>query len=419
MNHKTIIGLFGFGCVGQGLFNVLLNSSGYKAEIKKIVVKNRVKKRSVDPQLFSYDKFDILNDKDINTIVELIDDSEEAFIIVSEALKKGKAVVTANKKMLAKYLEVLKQLQQEFDGKLLYEAAVCGSIPIIRNLEEYFDNEPIISIRGIFNGTTNYILTKIIQEGLSYAAALKNAQDLGFTESDPKNDVEGFDPTFKNCILAAHAFGVFIKPEYILRQGIQNLQAVDLQFAKQNNYSIKLQAQLNLSVKNELYVTVLPQLLAKNDALSNINNEFNSVLIEGAFSGIQQLIGKGAGGNPTGAAVLSDLSALSSNYKYQFHKANQNLDIKFSNEASIQIYLRLNTDVGDSKNCEWINIDAYYSDKNTNYTIGEMRLVDIATVLNDFPKNCFISLLPESTFKPINKEDKTNESELKIEAAYL
>jgi homoserine dehydrogenase len=399
MKNKITIGLFGFGCVGQGLYHVIKNSSGFKAEIKKIVVKHRDKKRSVDASLISYDKNDILNDDNINTIVELIDDAEEAFNIVSEALKKGKAVVSANKKMIAQNLAVLKNLQEEYGGILLYEASVCGSIPIIRNLEEYFDNEPIHKIKGIFNGTTNYILTKIIKEQLSYPVALKQAQDLGFAESDPKNDVEAYDPTFKTCILAAHAFGVFIQPEQIVRQGITSLQAIDLQFAKQNNYNIKLQPKLNLNAKQQLHITVLPQFLKADDVLSKIDNEFNSVVLEGEFSGAQQFIGRGAGGNPTGAAVLSDLSALNSNYKYAYNKANQNLDIQFSNDVVTKVYLRLENNTSNGNELDWINVEANYSDSFDNYTIGYLSLTTLNAALNKFGDKVFIALLPDSHFE--------------------
>jgi homoserine dehydrogenase len=413
MKNKITIGLFGFGCVGQGLYHVIKNSSGFKAEIKKIVVKHHNKKRSVDAALISYDKNDILNDDSINTIVELIDDADEALNIVSDALKKGKAVVSANKKMIAKNLALLKKLQEAYGGILLYEAAVCGSIPIIRNLEEYFDNEPIHELKGIFNGTTNYILTKIIQEQLSYPIALKQAQDLGFAESDPKNDVEGFDPTFKACIVAAHAFGVFIQPDQIVRQGITSLQAIDLQFAKQNNYYIKLQPKLSLNAKQQLYITVLPQFLNSDDALAKIDNEFNSVVIEGEFSGTQQFIGRGAGGNPTGAAVLSDLSALSSNYKYAYNKVNQKLNIQFSNNAITKVYLRLENNAGNGIELNWINMEANYSDNFDNYTIGYLSLTTLQSVLNKFGDKVFVALLPDSKFesKAILKKEKLKVAE--------
>ena len=161
------IGIFGFGCVGQGLYFAIENSTGFTTSIKKIVVKNKDKKRSIDEACFSFDKNDILNDDEINVVVELIDDADEAFNIVSAAIKKGKHVVTANKKMLGLHMEELLALKNEYNVSLLYEASACGSIPIIRTLEEYFDNEELECVSGIFNGTTNYILTKTINENIS------------------------------------------------------------------------------------------------------------------------------------------------------------------------------------------------------------------------------------------------------------
>jgi homoserine dehydrogenase len=151
MSKKLKIGLFGFGCVGQGLYHVLNNSTGFKADIVKIAVKNKNKERTVGAELITYDKWEILNNPEIDVIVELIDDADEAFHIVCEALKKGKHVVTANKKLLATHLEELYRLQKENNVSLLYEASACGSIPIIRSLEEYFDNEELEKVSGIFN----------------------------------------------------------------------------------------------------------------------------------------------------------------------------------------------------------------------------------------------------------------------------
>ena len=194
MKKKLKLGLFGFGCVGQGLYHVLHETHGVKAEIKKICVKNRNKTRPIPDHFFIYDRNEILNDPDIDIIVELIDDSRAAYEIVKTALEHGKAVVTANKKMLAEHLEEIYLLQQKYGKPVLYEGAVCGSIPILRNLEEYYDNDLISSIEGIFNGSTNYILTKVFDEKKSYEDALKQAQDLGFAESDPSLDVKGYDP---------------------------------------------------------------------------------------------------------------------------------------------------------------------------------------------------------------------------------
>jgi len=194
--EKLKIGLFGFGCVGQGLYHVLNNSTGFKASLECIVVKDKNKPRPLASELISYNKWDVLDNEDISVVVELIDDAEEAFEIVSEAMRRGKHVVTANKKMLALHLNELYALQNKFKVSLLYEAAACGSIPIIRTLEEYFDNEDLKRVTGIFNGTTNFILTQTINERISYPDALLLSQEKGFAESDPTNDVEGYDPKY-------------------------------------------------------------------------------------------------------------------------------------------------------------------------------------------------------------------------------
>ncbi|MBL7892651.1 MAG: homoserine dehydrogenase, partial [Bacteroidia bacterium] len=239
---KIKIGLFGFGVVGQGLYDILGKSKGFKAEVVKICVKDKTKKRTIPQQLYTFDKNELLDNPEINLIVELIDDADEAYKIVTAALKSGKNVVTANKRMVANHLDELVELQHKHNVSLLYEASSCGSIPVIRNLEEYYDNELLNSVSGIFNGSSNYILSKIFNEGIGYPVALKQAQDLGFAETDPTLDVGGFDPKFKLVIIAAHSFGLFIKPEDVLNIGIQNLSDFDIQYAKEKGYKIKLVA---------------------------------------------------------------------------------------------------------------------------------------------------------------------------------
>ena len=216
MKKQTNIGLFGFGCVGQGLHDVIEDSRGFHTQINKIAIKDASKERSLDEKYFTTDKNEILQDEAINLVVELIDDAEAAYDIVTTALKKGKNVVSANKKMVADNFKELVELQEEYNVRLLYEASCCGSIPVIRNLEEYYDNELLNSVSGIFNGSSNYILSKVIQEGLSYTDALAQAQELGFAESDPLLDVGGYDAKYKLVIIAGHSYGVFIKPEDVL-----------------------------------------------------------------------------------------------------------------------------------------------------------------------------------------------------------
>ena len=186
--QKLRIGLFGFGVVGQGLYDVLKSATGLDAQIVKICVRSH-KQRSLPEEIFCYDADSILNNNEINTVVELIDDAEASYHIVKRALQNGKNVVSANKKMIAENIAELIELQKANNVSLLYEASACGSIPVIRNLEEYYDNDLLLSVTGILNGSSNYILSKIFDYNKGYDEALKEAQDLGFAESNPAFDV--------------------------------------------------------------------------------------------------------------------------------------------------------------------------------------------------------------------------------------
>jgi homoserine dehydrogenase len=362
---KTLkIGLFGFGCVGQGLYHTLQHSTGFKTRIEKIVVKNREKPRPIGQEFFSYDKDDILENSNINVVVELIDDADEAFKIVSTALKNGKNVVTANKKMLALHLETLLRLAKENAVSLLYEAAACGSIPIIRTLEEYFDNEELSKLSGIFNGTTNYILTKLATENLEFSEALKKAQELGFAESNPEADVEAFDPLYKSVILALHGFGIILDPAQISRFGITTLKKGDLDFASKNNYKIKLVPTIQRLAENKLTAYVIPKFIPKDHQLAKVDNEFNGVIVEGQFSGEQFFVGRGAGSLPTGAAVLSDISSLSFSYAYENKKLGQEKSIQFSDDFRISLYVSSNK-------------------------ISDFEMFSFEEIFEDFKKNAF------------------------------
>lgn len=336
MKRNLRLGVFGFGCVGQGLYHVLHETRGVKAEIRRIVVRHPEKQRPIPASFFSYDKAAILDDPEIDVVVELIDDATAAMEILRESLRKGKAVVTANKKMLAENLEEIYKLQQQYNRPVLYEGAVCASIPIIRNLEEYYDNDLISSVEGIMNGSTNYILTKVMEEGKSYEDALRVAQELGFAESDPTLDVRGFDPKFKLTILVAHAFGVFVRPEEIIHFGIDRLKADDLDHARKLGCSIRLVGRA-FRENGKVYALLAPKLVDQRHPLAAVRNEYNAILVEGAFAEKQTFIGKGAGSYPTGSAVLSDISALTYEYRYEYKKMAQEAGNVFSNEATVDV----------------------------------------------------------------------------------
>jgi len=321
-NEKISVALFGFGCVGQGLYDVLNHSEVLQANIARIGVKDPKKQRSVDASLITYDKDDILNRQDLDVVVEMITDTDEAYAIAKTAMNNGMNVVSASKKMLATYFAELFKVQEDTGKALIYEGAAGGSIPIIRTLEEYYDNELLGSLRGILNGTTNYILTRMELENKDYGDVLKDAQASGFAEADPWLDVGGCDTMYKTILLSVHAFGVVLKPEDVLTLGIQNISFDDIRYAREKGLRIKLIGSAAKSA-DKFRVYVMPRFISKEDELFNILYEYNAIEVEGAFSCKQSFVGKGAGSHPTGSAVLSDISALTYNYKYAYKKLNK------------------------------------------------------------------------------------------------
>ncbi|MDB3926846.1 homoserine dehydrogenase [Flavobacteriales bacterium] len=317
---KLTIGLFGFGVVGEGIYKVLSNKT-LNVEVKKIVIKDASKVRNAPHELFSVDKNDILNDETIDLVVELIDDAEAALEIAYKSFEKGKSVISANKKMIAENHEYLIQKSKDNNVSFLYEAAVCGSIPVLRNLEEYFDNDLLKSVVGIVNGSTNFIVSKMMMDNEDYHNVLKIAQEKGFAESDPTLDVEGIDAAHKLSIIALHAFGKNISLDNIIYKGITALNPFDFQYAKEKNKVIKLIAKCNMSENGELLaLTVFPSFLNKNNPLALTHNEYNGVIIESSLADSQFFYGKGAGRYPTSSAVLSDISANLYGYRYSYKK---------------------------------------------------------------------------------------------------
>lgn len=375
MSKTLKIGLFGFGVVGQGLHDIIRNQN-LDVEVIKIAIKNADKKRSLDAKLFTTSHEEILNNPEINTIVELIDDAEAAFNIAKTALSNGKNVVSANKKMIAIHLEELVKLQAQYGTSLLYEGAVCGSIPIIRNLEEYYDNELLHAISGIFNGSSNYILSKIFNEGLAYDTALKQAQDLGFAETNPILDVGGYDAKYKLTIATAHAYGLFINPEHILNIGIQNISDADIQYAKEKNIKIKLVPTARKISTKQIISYVLPKFVKPDDFLYNVENEYNGVTVQAAFADKQFFFGKGAGGHPTGAAVLSDIAALRYDYRYEYKKHHQQNGLIHTDKVSLEVYIRYAHEYTIEK-LQVENISERFARNDYKYVMGSVSLKNL------------------------------------------
>lgn len=397
MDNKQInIGLFGFGTVGKGLYDVLKKIQPENVSIVKVCVRNVAKHSAEAPELeFTSNADDIFTDTRINFIVELIDDDEAAYGIVKRALKAKIPVVSGNKKMLARHIQEMIQLQRDNDTALLYDASACGSIPVIRNLEEYYDNDLLISVKGILNGSSNFILSKIFNEGMNYAEALKLAQDLGFAESDPTLDIGGWDSLFKLIIITIHAFGVYVEPEQIFTFGIGNMNEHDIQFAHEKRRRVKLVGWAEKVDEDKLVLSVMPHLLSKQKYIYSVEDEFNGVVIKGLFYYKQFMFGQGAGGFPTGSAVLSDITAQLYDYRYQYKKLQSPHQLHFTNDYKVRIYYRYDSPATLNL-LEFSTIhESYYSD-TYKYVVGDIELSQLQAQAQSLREsNVFVCLYPE------------------------
>ena len=397
MDYKQInIGLFGFGTVGKGLYDVLKKIQPENVSIVKVCVRNVAKHSAEAPELeFTSNADDIFTDTRINFIVELIDDAEAAYGIVKRALQAKIPVVSGNKKMLARHIQEMIQLQRDNDTALLYDASACGSIPVIRNLEEYYDNDLLISVKGILNGSSNFILSKIFNEGMNYAEALKLAQDLGFAESDPTLDIGGWDSLFKLIIITIHAFGVYVEPEQIFTFGIGNMNEHDIQFAHEKRRRVKLVGWAEKVDEDKLVLSVMPHLLSKQKYIYSVEDEFNGVVIKGLFYYKQFMFGQGAGGFPTGSAVLSDITAQLYDYRYQYKKLQSPHQLHFTNDYKVRIYYRYDSPATLNL-LEFSTIhESYYSD-TYKYVVGDIELSQLQAQAQSLREsNVFVCLYPE------------------------
>ncbi len=375
MNKQHLnIGLFGFGNVGRGLYELLQNVPEANADIVRVCVRNVARHSAATPALnFTSSMEEVLDDPAVNIVVELIDDAEAAYRIVTGALRRRLPVVTGNKKMLARHLPELIHIQKETGTALLYDASACGSIPVIRNLEEYYDNDLQISVKGILNGSSNFILSKIFNDGMPHAEALRLARELGFLESDPTLDLDGWDSLYKLVILTLHAFGVYVDPEKIFTYGITHMTDADILFAREKGRRFKLIGHAEKTPDGRLILAVMPQLISKNKFIYSCEDEFNGVVIKGLFYGKQFLVGRGAGGHPTSSAVLSDISSIRYNYFYRYKRMQSGELPRFTNDISFRVYVRYNTDE-DLDLLQFEEISERYYSEDTRYVIGRVNL---------------------------------------------
>ena len=305
---KFKIGLIGLGTVGTGVFKTLRGFDNI--EVVKIAVRNIDKKRDIedfDKSLLTADPYDISNDPEIDILVEVMGGVYPAWNYISKGIENGKHIVTANKELLAKKGEELFNLAKKYNRAVLYEAAIAGGIPLIMPMKTIMAGNKISKIRAILNGTTNYILTKMDKDGASYEDVLKEAQELGYAETDPTGDVEGYDAAYKITTLSTIAFGKRVKLENVYREGITKVRVEDMQKANELGYKIKLVALGNLDENGNADVRVHPMLVRKESYLAHINYVTNSVSLDGSPMGIIAFSGPGAGEFPTASSVVGDI----------------------------------------------------------------------------------------------------------------
>jgi len=322
------LGVLGHGVVGSAFVKLvarqsdqILARSGVRLEVTKVCVRDKTKKHTLPKgAVLVTDAHELVQSADVDLVVELIGGIEPAFQLISESLGKHKPVVTANKALLAKHGVELFRTADAASTDLLFEAAVCGGIPLIRPLRESLRGEPISRVMGIVNGTTNFILTKMSEVGADYSVALAEAQQLGFAEADPTADVEGHDAAAKIAIIASIAFGTTVRAEDVYVEGISKLTAADITIARKFGYAVKLLGVAELDAATSMVsVRVHPALVPLNNPLAAVRESFNAVLVDGESSGSLMFYGRGAGGEPTASAVLGDVIDAAINLRKGTH----------------------------------------------------------------------------------------------------
>ncbi|MEE1099585.1 MAG: homoserine dehydrogenase [Alistipes sp.] len=394
---KIKIGLFGFGVVGQGIYQVLGKARNLDAEIVKICVRSLSKPRAidVDKSLFTDSEEEILSNPDINLIVEVIDDASASYRIVKSALERGVSVVSANKAMLATHLPELIELQQRSGASLLYDASSCGSIPVIRNLEEYYDNDLLLEVKGILNGSSNYILSRVFDYQCSYEDALKQAQQLGFAESDPTFDIEGFDSLFKLVIITVHALGVYVSPKDIFTYGISTIHDSDIQYAREKRVKIKLVAQVVKVSDEHFTMFVMPEFVTPKKYIYSVDDEYNGVVIRGECYDRQFMFGKGAGSLPTASSILSDIMARLHNYRYEYKKSHFHDKPQYSTDITLRIYVRY-SETPAHEIIPFMKVYERYQSDESSYMIGDVKLSDLVACREYLrSKDLFLANIPQ------------------------
>ncbi len=350
---KVGVAILGLGVVGGGTYKILTDNKEYfkstqglDVTVESVLEKNvdRATALGISKEKVAGSIEEVVSNPNVDIVVEVIGGIEPAKTFVLKALMSGKTVVTSNKELFAKHWPELEREAKNMKVGLFYEASCVGGVPIIRTLTEGMQANKILSIKGIINGTTNYILTKMAKEGQSYEEALKEAQKLGYAEFNPTADVEGFDATYKLSILSSLAFNTKVSIENVHREGITGITKEDIACGKELGYTLKLLA-IGKNTKNGIEVRVHPTFVADTNPLASVNDSFNAVHLVGDAVGEIMLYGRGAGALPTGSAIVSDVifAAKHTDYYYSYFDNSEkgNKNTKFVSDFTSKYFIRL------------------------------------------------------------------------------
>lgn len=342
--NEVNVGIIGCGVVGSGVVDLFMKNKNPNLKLKTVAVKDAKKQRKLQLTNLTADANELLNDPEIDIVVELIGGYKPAKDYIIESIRNGKHVVTANKAVISEHgLEIFEEANKN-NVNVGFEGAVAGGIPIVNPLLEQLSLGKISSIMGILNGTTNFILTRM-REGMDYESALKIAQEKGFAEADPSFDVKGIDSSQKIAILASLAFGKWFKPSEVYCEGITEITPIDIEYAKELGYVIKLLAIARITKQGDIDIRVHPAMIDKSHKLASINEEFNAIYIQGSPFDEYFNVGKGAGQGPTAFSVYYDIVRIAEMIKSRttryIHVDKNKLSIAWQNNISTEGYLRV------------------------------------------------------------------------------
>ena len=419
------IGLMGLGTVGTGVVQIIQNHQdklihqvGCPVEIKKILVKDKYKDRdmNIQPDILTTSAVDVISDPEIDIIIEVIGGVEDTYHLLTQALNNKKHIVTANKDLMAVYGPELLRTASENGCDLFYEASVAGGIPILRSLVDGLASDRITKMMGIVNGTTNYIMTKMAKEKVSYQEALREAQNLGFAEADPTADVEGFDAARKMAILSTLGFSMNIGLEDVKVQGITTVSDEDLELCKRLGYTMKLLGFAN-RCNHKVEVSVQPTLLPVEHPLASVNDEYNAVYVYGEAVGETMFYGPGAGSLPTATAIVSDLVAIMKNMRLGVNGRSAVLPqyekkLKTDEEILSKYFLRIH--VKDE-----IGVFAQLTSIFADHGISFEKIMQLPIKVNEVSEIILVShQAPLANYEEVLRELESNENVYAIKSTY-